>query len=403
MNVKFRMLKLWGNVKVRSTAKELLLTIIATTISIILTFGTAAYLDNKQQKADGRQTAMLVIHDIEQSANEIDGYIKQEEEDYKLALYVLEHIDNVGSIRNDTLNKVLHYIMRPTRAAFNFDDSTEKLFLSSQDVWKNINNATYIDVVQRFFYMRRAVYESMNAQEVFRKPVTEEEVWQSKYFKSNGSYDFSAFIADHLTRPDVQMYLTNSSSRITYFNNFLEAFTSNAKRCKFMMDISDEELGEFIARRMNPGLPPTDKQLEGVWMIDDRGERAQQFDFKKDHTFTMTTITRHPHTIYIGRLKMIMISTGTWQIEGDSLIIMFNPMIDYEFDRSDITPLTGKEKEVDNVLAEWAQAYEDYKKACVDLPVTRSVGTIFIDRMGKRIEVQDPNQGSYEYFIRKEQ
>ena len=403
MNIKFRMPRLWSNVKVRSTVKELSLTIVATTISIILTFGTAAYLDDKQQKADGRKTAMLVIHDIEQSAKQIDSYIKREEDNYKLTVYVLEHLDNVGNIRNDSLNRVLHYILRSKQSTFDFDDSTEKLFLSSQDVWKNINNATYIDVVQRFFYERRVVYESMNTLEVFRKPITEEEVWQHKYFKPNGVYDFSAFIADHLTRPDVQMYLTNSSARITYFNGYMDLFRADAKRCKFMMEISDEELSDFIARRMNPGLPPTDKQLEGIWTMDEGGESAQDFEFKKDHTFTLTTTTRFPHTIYIGRLKVITSNTGTWQIEGDSIILFYNPEMDYELDRSGITVLADKDKQVDELIARWEQAYEDYKTEASKQPVTRGAGTIFIDRLGKRIEIQNTDQGSYGYFTRKEQ
>ena len=157
MNVKFRMPKLWGNVKFRSTAKELLLTVIATTISIILTFGTAAYLDNKQQKADGRQTAMLVIHDIEQTADVFLNLVKDEENYYKVTQYVIEHQDNISNIRRDTLNTVIHYLTQ-LETGLDFDDSTEKLFLSSQDVWKNINNTTFIDVVQRFFYRRREMY-----------------------------------------------------------------------------------------------------------------------------------------------------------------------------------------------------------------------------------------------------
>ena len=403
MNVKFRMPKVRGNAKVRSTAKELLLTTIATTISIVLTFGTAAYLENKQQRADGRQTAMLVVHDIELSAKRIETYTKLEEEHYKLTQYVLEHMSNIGAIHNDTLNTVLHYIMRTMGSDFKFDDSTEKLFFSSQDVWKNINNATYIDVVQRFFYERRATYEYMNTSEVFRKPVVEEEVWQNKYFKSNGNYDFPAFISDHLTRPDVQMYLTNNYSRIRRLNTYLEQYQAKAKRCKFMMEISDEELSDFIARRMNSGLPPTDKQLEGVWRTDDGGENAQDFEFRKDHTFTLTTTARYPHILYMGKVNVVITNTGTWQMEGDSIILLFRPEIDYSIDRSNITVLPDKEKEVEQQLAELNNMYEDYQKNCSQLPEVRKSGTLFIDRSGNRLELLDTEQDSYEYLSRVEQ
>ena len=402
MNVKFRMPKLWGNVKFRSTAKELLLTVIATTISIILTFGTAAYLDNKQQKADGRQTAMLVIHDIEQTADVFLNLVKDEENYYKVTQYVIEHQDNISNIRRDTLNTVIHYLTQ-LETGLDFDDSTEKLFLSSQDVWKNINNTTFIDVVQRFFYRRREMYNYINSTEVFRSPIPEQEIWQKKYINATGTYDFAGFLSDKLPQPEVQMFLMQSYNRVTRLSSFIDDCKAKAKRCKFMMDISDEELNEYIARRMNPGLPPTDKQIEGIWSMDDGGEYAQDFEFKKDHTFTMATTTRQPHTLYIGRMNVVVIGTGTWQIEGDSLIFFFDPAIDYSLDCSNITVVAGKEKEWEELFADWKQSYENYKQAYTQMSVTRKAGTIFIDRAGKRIEMQDPNQDSYEYFTRKEQ
>ena len=402
MNIKFRLPKLWSNTKVRSTAKELLLTIIATTISIILTFGTAAYLDNKQQKADGRQTAMLAIHDIEKTAETFEGLIKGEEDSHKLTQYVIDHLDKIDSIRNDTLNSVLQYLLQ-TESGLDFDDSNEKLFLSSQDVWKNINNPTFIDVVQRFFYNRRTTYDLINNTETFHYPIAEAEIWQPKYFKANGTYNFAGFLAERLPQPEVQMFLLRSYGRIKRLTSFLDYCKATAKRCKFIMEISDEELNEYIARRMNPGLPPTDKQLEGIWEIDGGGEQAQEFEFRKDHTFTATSITRSPNPFYLGRMNISMISTGTWQIEGDSIIFFFDPSFDYSFDDSNITVVAGKEKEWEEFFAKWKQSYEDSKQGYAGQDAMRKVGTIFIDRMGQRIELMDPGSNIYEYFTRKEQ
>ena len=67
MNAKFRMSKLVGDNKSNGTVKELLLAIIATTISIVLTFGTSAWLENKEQEQARRMLAMTIINDIDQS------------------------------------------------------------------------------------------------------------------------------------------------------------------------------------------------------------------------------------------------------------------------------------------------------------------------------------------------
>ena len=60
MNIRFRMPKLWGNVKFQGTLTEIILSIIATTISIILTFGTAHYINEQEKKATARQTVLEI-------------------------------------------------------------------------------------------------------------------------------------------------------------------------------------------------------------------------------------------------------------------------------------------------------------------------------------------------------
>ena len=87
MNVKFRMPKLsdkpttnhGGNGKSRSIVKELLLTIIATTISIVLTFGTAAWLEKKEADKARRLMAMTIINDIDQSLEVVRNRVEIEE------------------------------------------------------------------------------------------------------------------------------------------------------------------------------------------------------------------------------------------------------------------------------------------------------------------------------------
>ena len=51
-----------------SMMKELFMTFIGATLSIVLTFGTAHYIDLREKKALGRQTAMMVIHDMDNTS-----------------------------------------------------------------------------------------------------------------------------------------------------------------------------------------------------------------------------------------------------------------------------------------------------------------------------------------------
>ena len=69
----------WQTITSAAWAKELLMTFIGATLSIILTFGTAHFVDQKQQREDARQMAMMVIHDIDNTAQRFKDYAKIEE------------------------------------------------------------------------------------------------------------------------------------------------------------------------------------------------------------------------------------------------------------------------------------------------------------------------------------
>lgn len=66
MNVKFKMPKFGRHLTVKGSLKELLMTFLGTTISIVLTFGTSALLDNHQKAAQQRQTAIMSVYDIDE-------------------------------------------------------------------------------------------------------------------------------------------------------------------------------------------------------------------------------------------------------------------------------------------------------------------------------------------------
>ena len=53
--------------------KQFLLSLIATTISIILTFGTSLWLENRKTEKEKREIVMMVMHDISHSIDEMEN------------------------------------------------------------------------------------------------------------------------------------------------------------------------------------------------------------------------------------------------------------------------------------------------------------------------------------------
>ena len=56
-----------------STFKQLLLSFVATSISIALTFGTAAFLDKKKEEADKREMVMMILNDFDKSIAQLEA------------------------------------------------------------------------------------------------------------------------------------------------------------------------------------------------------------------------------------------------------------------------------------------------------------------------------------------
>ena len=137
----------WLHNHAKSILKSLLLSVMGTTISILLTFGTSRYFDHKKKVANGRQLAILAIHDIDNTVKVFEKYANEEYQNSLLAQYLQEHLDSLEKISSDTLSTVFDYLLADNNIGEGYilDDANEKVFLSSQDAWKNIDNPTFID------------------------------------------------------------------------------------------------------------------------------------------------------------------------------------------------------------------------------------------------------------------
>jgi hypothetical protein len=136
MNVKFKMPKFGRNLTGKGWFKELMMTFLGTTISIILTFGTAQYLENRHTEQTRRMMAMTIINDIDQSIDVVKKRMNAEEKGHEASCYVIENEDRLESIGEDTLQLFINYV---TFASFDsdmeFKTMNENIFNSSQDTW----------------------------------------------------------------------------------------------------------------------------------------------------------------------------------------------------------------------------------------------------------------------------
>ena len=135
--------------------KSFLTSVLGTTISIILTFGTSALVERKVKADVQRQTAMMVIHDIDVCVDQMEEMAKNEEESNNAIQYILAHLDQIASLPEDTLSLAMDLLTDMDGLYNIFDNAKENIFKSSQDIWSNLDNMAFIDNMEQFYRERR--------------------------------------------------------------------------------------------------------------------------------------------------------------------------------------------------------------------------------------------------------
>ena len=130
--------------------RELVMTIIATTISIILTFGTAAWLEHLQRVHDRKVSALMVICNIDKFADDLNRQVQAFAHQDSVATWIL-------SLPIDSLDRIpAQEMMGPINEVFGFDmlahDKTvESIFGNSIETWKNYGYFKFLDSVGQCF------------------------------------------------------------------------------------------------------------------------------------------------------------------------------------------------------------------------------------------------------------
>ena len=149
MNVKVRMPKLGKKLRTKKYwIKELLMTILATSISIVLTFGSANLVEGRHKKQAQRRMAMMIIHDIDESIKQMEQADSLLRKYHDLQFEVLEgrYSKSLGIASVMLASNDPSYIK--------FAHTTEHIFTSNVDTWSTIGKVDFIDNVSGCYILR---------------------------------------------------------------------------------------------------------------------------------------------------------------------------------------------------------------------------------------------------------
>ena len=385
---------------------QFFITVIGTAIGVALTFVVSGMLEHRKKEQARRLTAIMVIHDIDNTINVLKDLKGREEQEGELLRSALKQRDQLEEMPSDTLNKVLN-ILADSQSDFSFDTSKEKIFNSDLDTWQNLGNMAFLDNAQSFYHFRQGFQDGLNQSTMWKKPIPDNEFMN--FIMGTGwvtPEEYTAalrpFLKEKLYEKQVVYYINVSSSRVNYLTQVIDYGTGLNDENKFLMGITDRELDDYVNNISKKGVPPTRSKLMGHWVFNN-GEKTAEYNFLGGHDYIYVndyTSSFYKSIHWSGRLKMRVSYRGAWVFRGDSLVLTpdYNTA-DVSVDPSALVPEENMQDSLNTWVNDYRERTLDYFKGLVGKGEHYSVKAR-MDSSKDKMEWTD-SDGSARYLKRK--
>lgn len=153
MNVKLHTPKTLKAGSGLTSVKQFLLSIVATSISIALTFGTAAVIDHHKKQQAKKEMVMMVINDFDKTIEMLQKADTAFREASRAEQELAMHPESFDLLRNKFL-PAIGLIQE------SFPETIEKVFSTSIETFNTIGDVNFVNEVSSF-YLNRQKYKSM--------------------------------------------------------------------------------------------------------------------------------------------------------------------------------------------------------------------------------------------------
>ena len=226
----------------RSWWKDFVVAILATTVSIVLTFGTSKLIERNNQKKERKLTALMVMSSIESFARSLDQSASEWDRLDSIAVWLLRlPIDMVAELGDDPFEAAVQEVFQAP--IIRHDNTAETIFSSNIDTWKNMGNFQFVDNVGACFSQMNWIEETIN------KSAVEYAGHQTRIFNNYSDYLGKTFTEKLLRNEQVrrQLQMPNSNKAwLAYCSDNLRRM--NRKNMK-LIGITEEEVLAFTDAR----------------------------------------------------------------------------------------------------------------------------------------------------------
>jgi hypothetical protein len=150
--------------------------------------------------------------------------------------------------------------------------------------------------------------------------------------------DNVAVLKEKLQDRKVRFYIDFSVVRTRYYRLFTQDWKDISDRNKFIMNISDEELADYIKNSQRSGSTVSKRDLMGQWEREVNGNEQHFYEFLEKDSFTRKTVVSYSHPIFNNEAIVTFKFGGKWSLKDDTLLMVNSPkQIEVELDTSRIT------------------------------------------------------------------
>ena len=216
MNIKLHTPKTLKNGSGMGSMKQFMLSLLATTVSIVLTFGTAAIIDSNKKQKEKREIVMMVMYDMYNSLQSVQRADSMIRESMEMQLQIAKDTSKFNTLKFNMIHKV---------PRIEFTETTERIFSTSIETINTVGNVLFTENVAEFYQARKlykaVICDSINNRMVCNMP----------FVSLKGTLDFD-YSYEFIVSGEIRMNMQNLFAQ-----------------CKRMMDVNDEEIDAYRMER----------------------------------------------------------------------------------------------------------------------------------------------------------
>ena len=243
------------------------------------------------------------------------------------------------------------------------------------------------------FYESRRYLETMIAHSLqWKYPVSQEEYYdwvvQINSSKQSPQTSYAAVLKEKLRDPKIKYYIDYSAHRARTLRRYAQSWKRLSDRNKFIMNIDDEELAEYIKKSQRIGRTVSKNDLIGPWEHEMSGKDVYYYDFMKSDSFSVKSKSHYANPFYSGDIIVTYIFGGKWDVKGDSLMLNYSPKsVKTEVDRSGITYRAKMRDSVETFIKNHFQVSQLTEMTRKELESRIDTFGISINKAGDKIEL----------------